>query len=59
LSADGRCRPLSLVVTDGQRADCTQFQTVLAKIRVPQVGPGWPRTKPDSLAADKGYSSRP
>lgn len=34
LSADGRCRPLSLVVAGGQRADCTQFQTVLAKVRV-------------------------
>ncbi|WP_246887150.1 IS5 family transposase [Streptomyces sp. GESEQ-13] len=59
LSADGRCRPLSLVVTGGQRADCTQFQTVLAKIRVPRVGSGRPRTKPDSLAADKGYSNGP
>ncbi|MFF0049797.1 IS5 family transposase [Streptomyces sp. NPDC005498] len=59
LSADGRCRPLSLVVTPGQRADCTQFQTVLAKIRVPRVGPGRPRTKPDSITADKGYSNGP
>ncbi len=59
LSADGRCRPLSLVVTGGQRADCTQFQTVLEKIRVPRVGPGRPRTKPDSLAADKAYSNSP
>ncbi|WP_399220739.1 IS5 family transposase [Streptomyces sp. T12] len=59
LSADGRCRPLSLVVTGGQRAGCTQFQTVLEKIRVPRVGPGRPRTKPDSLAADKAYSNSP
>uniref|UniRef100_UPI0036F1D039 IS5 family transposase n=1 Tax=Streptomyces malaysiensis TaxID=92644 RepID=UPI0036F1D039 len=59
LSADGRCRPLSLVVTPGQRADCTQFQTVLARIRVPRVGPGRPRSKPDSVAADKGYSNGP
>jgi hypothetical protein len=28
LSADGRCRPLSLIVTPGQRADCTQFTQV-------------------------------
>ncbi|MFD0229504.1 IS5 family transposase [Streptomyces hirsutus] len=59
LSADGRCRPLSLVVTGGQRADCTQFETVLTKTRVARVGPGRPRTKPDSLAADKGYSNGP
>ncbi|MEU1177583.1 transposase [Streptomyces sp. NPDC005820] len=59
MSADGRCSPLSLVVSGGQRADCTQFQTVLAKIRVPRTGSGRPRTKPDSIAADKGYSNGP
>ncbi|MFE4801585.1 IS5 family transposase [Streptomyces sp. NPDC056708] len=59
LSADGRCRPLSLVVTPGQRADCTQFKPVLEKIRVPRPGPGRPRNKPDSLAADMAYSNGP
>ncbi|WP_443054640.1 IS5 family transposase [Streptomyces sp. NBC_00691] len=59
LSADGRCRPLSLIVTPGQRADCTQFKPVLEKIRVPRPGPGRPRNKPDSLAADKAYSNGP
>ncbi|MFJ5038922.1 IS5 family transposase [Streptomyces parvulus] len=59
LSADGRCRPLSLIVTPGQRADCTQFTPVLEKIRVPRTGPGRPRKKPDSLAADKAYSNGP
>lgn len=42
LSADSHCRPLSLVVTPGQRADCTQFKPVLEKIRVPQLGTGSP-----------------
>ena len=59
MSADGRCRPLSLVVTGGQRADCTQFQLVLEKIRIPRIGPGRPRNKPDGLAADKAYSNGP
>ncbi|WP_371682383.1 IS5 family transposase [Kitasatospora sp. MMS16-BH015] len=59
LSADGRCRPLSLVVTAGQRADCTQFEPVLERIRVPRTGPGRPRKTPDSLAADKAYSNGP
>ncbi|MFB7429039.1 IS5 family transposase [Streptomyces hydrogenans] len=59
LSADGRCRPLSLIVTPGQRADCTQFKPVLEKIRVPKIGPGRPRKKPDSVAADKAYSNGP
>ncbi|WP_202121526.1 IS5 family transposase [Streptomyces sp. BA2] len=59
LSADGRCRPLSLIVTPGQRADCTQFKPVLEKIRVPKSGSGRPRKKPDSVAADKAYSNGP
>ncbi|MFE1453394.1 IS5 family transposase [Streptomyces olivaceoviridis] len=59
LSADGRCRPLSLIVTPGQRAHCTQFKPVLEKIRVPRIGPGRPRKKPESLAADKAYSNGP
>ncbi|MGI5370697.1 IS5 family transposase [Streptomyces iakyrus] len=59
LSADGRCRPLSLVVTGGQRADCSQFTAVLEKIRVPRLGRGRPRKKPESLAADKAYSKGP
>jgi transposase len=32
---------------------------VLEKIRVPNPGPGRPRTKPGSIAADKAYSNRP
>ncbi|MFI1155155.1 IS5 family transposase [Streptomyces sp. NPDC020817] len=59
LSADGRCRPLSLIVTPGQWADCTQFQPVLEKIRVPKLGPGRPRKTPGSVAADKAYSNGP
>ncbi|MGP3991794.1 transposase [Streptomyces sp. 3N207] len=43
-----------------QRADCTQFEAVLEKIRAPVAGrAGRPRTKPDSLAADKAYSNGP
>ncbi|MFE5549214.1 IS5 family transposase [Streptomyces sp. NPDC056534] len=58
LSADGRCRPLSLIVTPGQRADCTQFKPVLEKIRVPRPGLGRPRKKPDSQAARIRKGSR-
>ncbi|KDN88239.1 hypothetical protein KCH_00110 [Kitasatospora cheerisanensis KCTC 2395] len=59
LSADGCCRPLSLIVTRGQRADCTQFVPVLEKIRVPRRELGRPRKKPDSVSADKAYSNGP
>lgn len=59
LSADGRCRPVSLIVTPGQRADCTQFKPVLEKIRVPRNGPGRLRKEPDILSADKTYGNGP
>ncbi|MFJ9530520.1 IS5 family transposase [Streptomyces cyaneofuscatus] len=57
LSADGRCRPLSPVLSPGQRADCTQLEPVMDKIRVPRLGPGRPRQLPDSVGADKAYSN--
>ena len=59
LSADGRCRPLSLVFTAGQRADCTHLEPVLEKIRVPRTGPGRPRKTPGSVACHKAYSKGP
>lgn len=51
-------KPLSLVVTAGQRGDSPQFEAVLARIRVARVGRGRPRTRPDRVLADKAYSSR-
>ncbi|MFF3543257.1 IS5 family transposase [Streptomyces platensis] len=51
-------KPLSLIVTAGQRHDSPQFQPVLEGIRVPRTGPGRPRTKPDRVRADKAYGSR-
>ena len=51
-------KPLSLVVTAGQRGDSPQFTTVLEGIRVPRVGGGRPRTRPDRALADKAYSSK-
>jgi transposase len=49
---------LSLVLTPGQYGDSPQFRRVLKGIRVPRLGPGRPRTRPDSLTADKASSSR-
>jgi transposase len=49
---------LSLILTPGQYGDSPQLRRVPANIRIPRLGPGRPRTRPDSLAADKAYSSR-
>lgn len=52
-------KTLATVLTAGQAADSPQFTAVLSRIRVPRrSGPGWPRTRPDRVLADKAYSSR-
>jgi transposase len=51
-------RPLALIVTAGQRGDSPQFVPVLEAIRVPRLGAGRPRCRPDRVRADKAYCSR-
>ncbi|MGO2555015.1 MAG: IS5 family transposase [Brevibacterium aurantiacum] len=56
-AVDGRGRPLAIVITGGQRHDGVILPEVLADIRVPRVGPGRARTRPDSVLADRAYGS--
>ena len=58
LACEQRQKPLSLLVTAGQRGDSPQFQAVLEGIRVLRPGGGHPRTRPDRVLADKAYGSR-
>ncbi|BBJ37558.1 hypothetical protein SSPO_002760 [Streptomyces antimycoticus] len=51
-------KPLSVLITAGQRGDSPQFGPVLEAIRVPRLGPGRPRSRPDRVRADKAYDSR-
>ncbi|MDQ7907533.1 IS5 family transposase [Phytohabitans sp. ZYX-F-186] len=51
-------KPLSIVLTAGQRGDNPQFIAVLEGIRVPRLGGGRPRTRPDRALADKAYTSK-
>jgi transposase len=51
-------KPLSILITAGQRGDSPQFQAVLEGIRVPRPGRGRPRTRPARVLADKAYGSR-
>jgi transposase len=50
--------PLAALITAGHRGDSPQFIPVLDTLRVPRIGPGRPRTRPDRVLADKAYSSR-
>lgn len=47
-------RPSPMPVTDAG----PQFQPVLERIRVPRMGVGRPRYRPDRVRADKAYGSR-
>ncbi|MFH9554747.1 IS5 family transposase [Streptomyces sp. NPDC017435] len=58
LAADGRCRPLALVLTPGHYGDGPQLEPVLELVSVPRLGVGRPRTRPDRVLADKAYTSR-
>ncbi|MFJ6438439.1 IS5 family transposase [Streptomyces sp. NPDC091416] len=58
LASDSHARPLALHVTAGQAGDAPAFEAVMASIRVPRSGPGRPRTRPDTVLADRAYSSR-
>ena len=51
-------KPLSIVLTAGQRGDSPQFTVVLDGIRVPRLGGGRARTRPDRVMADRAYTSR-
>ena len=51
-------KPLSVVITAGQRGDSPQSQAVLEGIAVRRPGGGRPRTRPDRVLGDKACSSR-
>jgi transposase len=51
-------KPLSILVTAGQRGDSRQFIPVLDRIRVPRLGGGRPRTRPERVLADKASTSK-
>src|SRR3712207_1218983 len=56
LAVDGRGPPLSVLCTPGQAGDNPQLLPLLDGIRVPRLGSGRPRKRPDHLIADKAYS---
>jgi transposase len=51
-------KPLAMLLTGGQRGDSPQFIPVLAQIRVPRIGVGAARTRPERVLADKAYTSK-
>ena len=58
LACDGKGRPLSVVVTPGQRHGSTQLERLLDGVRVarPAGSAGRPCKRPYHVIADRGYS---
>lgn len=47
-----------MLVGAGHGNDSPMFPVLLDHLRVPRLGPGRPRTRPDRVRADKAYSAR-
>lgn len=54
--ADGKVRPLSIVITAGQDNDAPWLEKVLDEIHVPRLGKGRARKRPPRLRLDRAYS---
>lgn len=57
LCADGQARPLSVLLSEGQRADGPFLLPVLDAIRVPRLGKGRPKSKPPIIRVDRAYGA--
>ncbi|MFF8381584.1 hypothetical protein ACF07V_36415 [Streptomyces sp. NPDC015661] len=58
VTVEQRQKPMSIVITAGQWGDSPQFEVGLSRVRVPRLGVGRPRTRPNRVRADKAYASR-
>jgi transposase len=57
LRAEGNGRPITVVLTGGERNEQIALEAVLDQGAVRRPGRGRPRLRPRAAAADKGYSS--
>jgi transposase len=53
---EGGGKPLTFVVTPGQRHDSMALESLMEQGAVPRVGGGRPRLRPRRVVGDKGYS---
>jgi transposase len=58
LRAEGGGKPLTLVLTPGQRHEATAFAPLLEQGAVRRPGRGRPRVRPGRVVGDKGYTGR-
>ncbi|WTX00602.1 transposase [Streptomycetaceae bacterium NBC_01309] len=58
LACEGRLRPFAVLAGPGQADDAPAFTHVIAASRVPRPAGGRPHTGPQTVVADRAYSSR-
>jgi len=58
IRAEGGGKPITFVLTAGQRHEAVVFEQLMEQGAVKRSGRGRPRLHPRRLVADKGYSSR-
>jgi transposase len=56
--AEGQGKPMTFVLTPGQRHEATAFEQLMEQGAVKRRGGGRPRLRPRRVVGDKGYSSR-
>jgi transposase len=56
--AEGRGKPMVLLLTAGQRHEQTVFEALMEAGAVRRPGRGRPRQRPKRVAGDKGYSGK-
>jgi transposase len=58
LRSDGNGKPMTIVLTPGERHEATVFEQLLEQGAVKRTGRGRPKLRPRRVVGDKGYSSR-
>lgn len=56
LVTDGTGLPLAIALSAGQAHESQYAAPLLARVRIHRATPGRPRSRPDAVAGDKGYS---
>jgi hypothetical protein len=57
-ACDSKGWPLAMILGPGQGGDSPMFPVIMGAVRVPRLGGGRARTRPDAVMGDKAYSSR-
>ena len=58
IRCEGKGKPMTFVLTAGQRHEAVVFERLMIQAAVQRLAPGRPKQRPQRVVADKGYSSR-